>query len=199
MLVHRLGVHALAAPGFSIEPLLGPELTDDAAHILGMVLARELGYSAYYLTPYDGGTGLALIRDKRLDFTERRPLVRLITVFPQLIEALGVLDHKAAFLSYVADYGLPATDTPDGVRVAFGKDELSARFDEFNRLTGIEGTVTAEVLAPGQKSGQDKTVKRPAKKPVKKAAARVSVRKPSSRSKPAAKKGKTPSRTAKRR
>jgi len=199
MLLHRLGLHPLAAPGFSIEPLLGPELTDDAAHVLGMLLTRELGFSAYYLTPYDGGTGLTLIRDKRLDFTERRPLVRLITVFPRLIEDLSVLDHKAALLSYIADYGLAASETPDGVRVAFGKDELVARFDELNRLTGIEGTVTAEVLAPARKSDQKRSKKLPAKKPVKKASAQVTVRKPSPRSKPAAKKGKNPSRAAKKR
>ena len=41
MLVHRLGVHALAAAGFSLEPLLGPELTDDAAHVFGMILSAN--------------------------------------------------------------------------------------------------------------------------------------------------------------
>ena len=40
VLVHRLGVHALAAPGFSLEPSSGSELTEDAAHVLGMVLPR---------------------------------------------------------------------------------------------------------------------------------------------------------------
>jgi hypothetical protein len=154
MLVHRLGVHALAAAGFSLEPLLGPELTEDAAHVLGMVLARELGYNAYHLTPYEGGTGLTIIRDNRLDFTERRPLVRLITIFPQVIDALTVFDHRAAFIGHAHDYQLAITEVPGGVRVTHGKDELVARFDDRNRLTGLEGTVTAEKPKPARSASR---------------------------------------------
>lgn len=192
MLVHRLGVHALAAPGFSLEPLLGPELTDDAAHVLGMILSRELGYSAYYLTPYDGGTGLTIIRDKRLESTERRPLVRIITVFPQVIDALSVLDHRTAFTSYAHDYGLATSDVPGGVKVIDGKDELVATFDDLGRLTGLSGTINPEAPRPTKKAASKKqpiqkmparkvgessarrtnknTIKKAAKKPVKKVA-----------------------------
>ena len=187
-LVHRLGVHALAAPGFSIEPLLGPELTEDAAHVFGMILTRELGYNAYYLTPYDGGTGLTIIRDRRLDFTERRPLVRIITVFPQVIDTLPIFNHRSAFTSYAADLGLPVTEVPGGMRVTHGKDEIVATFDDLNRLINLEGTVTAEVLNPAQKPAKAQPAKKPAKKPVKKAATRITAKKPVARKKPVAKK-----------
>jgi len=176
MLVHRLGVHALAAPGFSLEPLLGPELTDDAAHVLGMILARELDYNGYYLTPYDGGAGLTIIRDKRLNFTERRPLMRIITIFPQVVDALTVFDHKTAFTSYAVSYGVAVTEEPGRVRLTHGKDELVATFDDLNRLTGIEGTVTAEVLKPAKKvtkkrAKTKKPAARKAAKPTKRTAA----------------------------
>jgi hypothetical protein len=188
MLVHRLGVHALAAPGFSLEPLLGSELTEDAAHVLGMVLSRELDFNAYFLTPYDGGTGLTLIRDKRLAHTERRPLARIMTVFPQVIDALTVYDHRAAFISYVRDYGLTATDVAGGVRVTHDKGELVASFDDRNRLTGIQGNVTAEPPRPVRSAAR----KKPAKKPTRTSApkARRKPAKPtanSSRKKPARK------------
>ena len=179
VLVHRLGVHALAAPGFSLEPLLGPELTENAAHVLGMILARELDYNAYYLTPYDGGRGLVLIRDKRLDFTERRPLARILSIFPQVIGAMTVFDHEAAFRGYAHDYGLTVSDIPGGVRVSDGKDELTATFDDLGRLTGLEGTVTPEAPKPAKKMVAKKhpsrkpirkSTKKMAKKPFKKAA-----------------------------
>lgn len=164
MLVHRLGVHTLAAPGFSLEPLLGSELTEDAAHVLGMVLSRELDFNAYFLTPYDGGTGLTLIRDKRLAHPERRPLARIMTVFPQVIDALTVYDHRAAFNSYVRDYGLMASDIPGGVRVTHDRGELVAAFDDRNRLTGIEGTVTAEPPKPIRSAARKKPPRKAAKK-----------------------------------
>jgi hypothetical protein len=194
--VHRLGLHALAAPGFSLEPLLGPELVEDSAHVLGMILTRELGYNAYYLIPYDGGTGLAIIRDKRLDFTERRPLVRLITVFPKVVDAMTVFDHRAAFTHHARDYGLAPTDTADGVRVVDGTDELTATFDDRGRLTGLTGTVQPEA-PPSVPKAAGKPARKPARKPAKKparlpAAAKTTrkptTKKPAAAKKPAAKK-----------
>jgi hypothetical protein len=177
MLVHRLGVHALAAHGFSLEPLFGPELTDDAAHVLGMILSRELDFNAYFLTPYDGGTGLTLIRDKRLAHAARNPLARIMTVFPQVIDALTVFDHRVAFTSYAHDYGLVATDVPGGVKVSHGKDQLVASFDDRNRLTGIDGTIVAEPPKPVRSAARKKPPKKPAKKTAR-SAAKKTARKP---------------------
>lgn len=175
--VHRLGVHALAAPGFSLEPLLGADLTEHAPHILGIVLGRELGYDAYQIIPYKGGRGLALIRDKRLEFTEKHPLRRIITVFPQVLGELPVFDHKTAFVEYVKDYGLNPVEVPGGVKVIDGKDELIATFDDGGRLTELEGTVQPEVLKIAKKKvAAKKPVKKPAKKV--KAAAKKVTKKP---------------------
>src|SRR5262249_7437197 len=166
-LVPRRGVHPLGAHGLSLEPLLGPELVGHAAHVLGIVLGAELGYDAYYTVPYQGGRALVLIRDDRLQFTERHPLRRILTVFPQVISALPVFDHRAALANYAAAYGLTATDVPGGVKLTSGKDELTAQFDDHGRLTELSGTVTPETK-PAKK-----TAKKAAKKPVKKTAKKV--------------------------
>ncbi len=178
---HRLGLHTLAAPGFSLEPLLGADLIEHAPHILGIVLGRELGYDAYYTIPYKGGRGLALIRDKRLEFTEKHPLRRIVTVFPQMLGELPVFDHKTAFEEYAKDYGLTPIDVPGGVKLVQGKDELIATFDEQGRLTELEGTVQPEALKPAKKVAKKKpAAKKVANKPAKKvkAAAKTVTKKP---------------------
>jgi hypothetical protein len=166
-LVHRLGVHALGAHGFALEPLLGPDLTEHAAHVLGIILGAELGYDAYYTAPYPGGRALVLIRDDRLRFTERTPLRRILTVFPKVISGLPVFDHREALSSYAEAYGVAVAGVPGSVKLTAGKDELTARFDDRGRLTELSGTVTPET----------KPVKKPTPKPVKKAAKKV-VKKP---------------------
>lgn len=189
-LVHRLGVHPLGAHGLALEPLLGPELVGHAAHVLGIVLGAELGYDAYYTAPYQGGRALVLIRDDRLQFTERHPLRRVLTVFPQVISALPVFDHRAALTNCAAAYGLTATDVPGGVKLTAGKDELTARFDDRGRLTELSGTVTPETKPakkPAKKAATKKAVKKAAKKVVKKAAAPAKKSAKKSPAKPAKK------------
>jgi hypothetical protein len=147
-IAHRLGVHSLAAPGFTLEPLLGPSLAHRAPEVLGAFLAPELGYDAYYIA--DGGRTTILIRDDRLKPTEKHPLRRVRTVFPQVIAQLPVLDHKAAFASYARDYGLTVQETPHAGTVVAGTDSLTATFDEQNRLTKLEGTVAPEPAGSGR-------------------------------------------------
>ncbi|MCI0700291.1 MAG: hypothetical protein L0241_04335 [Planctomycetia bacterium] len=179
--VHRLGVHALAAPGFSLEPLLGSELTEHAPHILGSILSRELEFDAYYLTPYDGGCGLVLVRDDRLKVAEKHPLRRILTVFPQVISALPVYDHKAAFTRYAHDYGVSVGEELHQVKLLAGKDSLTATFDERDRLTKLEGTVQPEeppAKKPSKKAAKGQANKKPTRKATPKPAAKKSTKKP---------------------
>jgi hypothetical protein len=140
-------VHGL--PLFSSdEPIrcgevLPEELIDTAAHVLGVVVAGELGYDAYYTLPYEGGRGVAVIRDARLRASEPYPLVRISSVFPQAIGGYPVLDHRAAFVAYVESYGFQAEEAGQEVCVrAAGAKVMTARFDELNRLVVLEGTVS---------------------------------------------------------
>ena len=193
--VHRLGVHPLAAPGFSLEPLLGSELTESAPHVLGAILSRELEFDAYYLTPYDGGCGLVLVRDDRLKLNEKHPLRRILTVAPQVISALSVYDHKAAFTHYARDYGVSVGEEPHQVKLLSGKDSLTATFDDRDRLTKLEGTVQPED-PPAKKSppkaAKGKTNTKPAKKAVAKPAAKKLTKKPAPKPAKNAKKTATP-------
>jgi hypothetical protein len=181
---HKIGVPALAHAGFPLEPLLGPELTKHAAAVVGVVLSRELGYDAYHLVPEEGHTSTALVRDDRLTSAERYPLHRVLTVFPKVVAALPVFDHRAALAHYARDYGLTPTVAAGVLTVSDGKGTVTATFDEHDRLLKLTG---ADVAAP--------PVKKPAKKPAVKAApapkttkaAKPSAKKPVSKGKPAAK------------
>jgi hypothetical protein len=101
--------------------------------------------------PYDGGEALALVRDDRMRAAEKKPLVRIVTLFPQLFDAMPVFDHKAAFVGYAQDYGLTVAEEGHAVRVADGDDYVLATFDSLGRLTQLEGTVNPEKPKPAKK------------------------------------------------
>lgn len=193
---HHLGVHQLGAIGFALEPILGPDLTESAVHILGVILSRELGYDAYFVVPDDGCEAVLLIRDERLQFTEKHPLVRVAMMFPQCLRSMPVPDHKAALTAYARDYGLTVTEEPGVLKItAGGKDELTATFDSLGRLTKLEG-IAIPAPTPAKKASPKKKPaksKQPAKAAAKKAAkpaakAKKPAKKPAVAKKPAAKK-----------
>lgn len=160
---HHLGLHALGGPGFALEPLLGEVLTESAVHIFGVILARELGYDAYQVMPYDGGEALVLIRDERLKFTEKRPLVRIVTMFPLLPRGMPVPDHKAALTAYARDYGLIVTEQDGALKITDGKDELTATFDGMGRVATLEG-IAVPAPEPEPEPPAKPAKKAPAKK-----------------------------------
>jgi len=175
-LVHRLNVHALGGPGFALEPFLGPLLCQSAEHIFGVILSCELGYDAYHALPNDGTTELVLIRDDRLKFVEKHPLVRIATQFPKLLRSMPVLDDKAALAAYAHDYALTVTEQPNGLKItAGGKDELTATFDAEGHFTTFDG-----ITIPEPKPAAKPPKKKPAakKKPTPKVAAKKAPEKP---------------------
>ncbi len=186
--LHKAGIHHLGVEGFALEPLLGAELTQSAAHILGVVLVGEMGYDAYYTMPYEGGRALTLIRDDRLKVVEKRPLVRVTMMFPQALQSMPVLNHKAALTAYARDYNLHVSEVPEGLKfTGVGKDELTATFDGDGRLIGLHGVAVPEPPAakkpkakakPAKKTATKKpTAKKPSKKATTNAAARVVAKK----------------------
>lgn len=186
---HRLGVPMLAHPGFSLEPLLGPDLTPHAAEVLGTILGRELDYDAHHVVPEEGRDSAILVRHDRLKFTERHPLHRVLTVFPKVVAARPVFDHRAALADYARDYGLTATVAQGVLTVTDGKGSLTATFDDHDRLTKLEG---AGVSAPPAKKAAKPAGKARAKagtKAAAKAAAKKAVaKKPTPKAKAGAKK-----------
>jgi hypothetical protein len=125
---------------FDLTPLFGDELSEHAAHIFGSVLGCELGYDAYYTIPFEHGRATALIRDDRLRLTEDFPINRILIVFPQVISALPVFDHKAALISYATAYRLTVTPVSDRLVITAAEGgELTATFDTQGRLADLKG------------------------------------------------------------
>src|SRR5205085_501956 len=117
-----------------------------------------------------------LIRDDRLKFTERNPLGRVLSVFPQVIAALPVFDHKAALADYARDYGLTVAEQPRLLKITgSGSGELTATFDDRGRLTSLVGTGVAppKPPAPPRRKPAKKAKPAAAKKPAPKAAKTV--------------------------
>jgi hypothetical protein len=174
MLTHRLAVHQLGANGFSLEPLLGAELSEHAPDIFGVIFGAELGYDGYHLSSRSLTT--VLIRDDRLKVAEKHPLSRILTVFPKALKALPVSDHKSAFVHYAKDYGVTVAEDHGTVKLTAGKGELTATFDDRNKLVKLEGNVPLEKKAapPAAK----KPVAKAKAKPAKAAAKTTTAKKP---------------------
>ena len=166
----RLGVPMLAHAGFSLEPLLGAELTKHAAVAIGAILSRELDYDAYYIVSEKGYDTAILVREPRLKAAERYALHRVLTVFPKVVKELPVFDHRAALSNFARDYGLTVTTESGVVKVSDGKGELTATFDDRDKLTKLDGTNVAE--PPAKKPAAKAPATKPAaKKPAPKAKA----------------------------
>jgi hypothetical protein len=125
------------------EDCLPAELIDIAAHVFGIVVAGELDFDAYYLMPYEGGCGVVVVKDERLRFSEPHPVLRISSIFTQAISTYPILDHPAAFVSYVRSYGLEAKLAIPCVLVTQnGAEVMTAEFDRQNRLVKLESTVS---------------------------------------------------------
>jgi hypothetical protein len=142
----KLGIQALTAKRyFDLGPVLDKELSEHAAHIFGIICSREFSYDAYYTMPFDNGRMVTLIRDNRLQFVEDHPIIRIQSVFPQVISALPVPNHHSAFMAYAQAYGLEVTSEQNREIVVNAKgNRLTASFDTSQRLTELKSTVGAK-------------------------------------------------------
>jgi hypothetical protein len=195
---HRIGVPMLAHPGFSLEPLLGPELTEHAADVIGGILARELDFDAHHVAPEDAYDSAILVRHEKLKAPEKYPLHRVLTVFPQAVKELPVSNHRDALTAYARDYGLNVIAEQGTLRISDGRGELTAAFDGHDRLKDFYGSGVATPPVKKKKAvvekpaGKAPAAKAPAAKPTtagKKPAAKAAPKNVPARaaSKPAAK------------
>ena len=143
----RVGIRAFCADRqVSCTELLGPDVSPVVAHVFAAVVAGELGFDAYHTMPFAHGRAAAVIRDGRLRADVPDPAARIVTVFPQVVAAFPVANHRAAFIAYAGAYGLALEATPQtGSVLVGGQERLKAEFDGKNRLT----QVTAR-LGPGE-------------------------------------------------
>lgn len=125
------GIQQLTQPGFSINQELN-------GHILSMIASGLCNGSAYYRGPYDGGALFLLIRDENFPRSTVIPAVRISTIFPQLISAMPIPDHRTAFIAYLQYYGARLKEEPETITAKFDNgDLLQARFLKDNRLEDI--------------------------------------------------------------
>jgi hypothetical protein len=143
MLAQKCGVPSFAAERqIPCDDILGPELSSVASHVFALVISRQLGFDAYYSMPFEHGRAIAVIRDPRLRCDVANPAARILILFSQVIADFPVLDHRAAFLGYAAEYRIPVAETPERVElVVNGEVAVKAKFDDQNRLTELKGTI----------------------------------------------------------
>jgi hypothetical protein len=111
-------------------------------HFLSMLASGECQAAAYYRGPYTGGAAFLLIRDERFERRIEDPLLRILSVFPQALEAVEIQNHKNALVGYLHYYGLMSQSAGNTILVKEGeRTVLTASFDEQNRLMNLEGTV----------------------------------------------------------
>jgi hypothetical protein len=136
----RAGVpEFLAERPFELEPILGEELSEHAAHVFGIILGGELEYDACYTIPFEHGRSTTLIRDDRLRFTEELPLNRIAMVFPRVVSALPVFDHRAALIGYMQAFGLTPSVKAEQAWVTDSiGNQLTAKFDSLGRVAELK-------------------------------------------------------------
>ncbi len=113
----------------------------DGNAFASIAVGEGLG-KAYYRGPYDGGAAFLLITDEQLQFQVDDPLRRIMAVFPQVILAMELPDHREALRGYLKHYGFEPQDV-DGLLVVIQNEHevLRAEFDEHRRLRELKGTL----------------------------------------------------------
>lgn len=123
-----------------------PELTEDLnGHTLSLIASGVCDADAYYRGPYDGGAAFLLIKDQQFPSSNESPLLRLSTVFPQVISTFSIADHHLALTSYLDKAGIAYTNEDGDVKVKEGGETvLTATFDNLRRLTNLNATIKGE-------------------------------------------------------
>ena len=120
-----------------ITPMLPLSDKIDGHHIscIASVLCEA---DAYYRCPYDGGALFVTVYDVATTSDASHPTIHIATVFPQVISAFAIANHRRALASYLISYHFAVEDTGSGLR---GTDTsghvIEATFDEWGRLQHI--------------------------------------------------------------
>ena len=123
-----------------IELLTASEFdaTDKDLHLIGCIASGMFGASGYYLANYGQGTMLVTIKSEQIDQMAKNDFARIPTVFPQVIGVFE-MQHRPAFIQYVAQKGYPVTETADTVSAAVDFGTITATFDHLGRLANLQG------------------------------------------------------------
>ena len=108
-------------------------------HIFAMIAAGLFGASAYYPEDYGEGYLFMTLKSSELDAYAATQPSRILTVFPRFISSFEV-NHRIALKHYLEAKGFSIRDE-SGTRMSgsLGKNNISAEFDELDRLTSLVG------------------------------------------------------------
>lgn len=104
------------------------------------ILLLAAGYcraTAYFRGDYDSGRVFLLIKDSEFQRKIENPAHRVASVFPQVLEAVDLEDHKRAFRCYLRFYGFQIQEGQDSLKGKIGHEALTAKFDNQNRLVEL--------------------------------------------------------------
>ena len=114
------------------------DATDADLHLIGCIASGIFGASGYYLANYGQGTMLVTIKSEQIDQVAKNDFARIPTVFLQVIGVFE-MQHRPAFVKYVAQKGYPVTETADTVSAVVDFGILTATFDHLGRLANLQG------------------------------------------------------------
>ena len=129
-----------ALPGSPEEPHQVLSLLTDAAKVL-------TGRWAAYNGPVGGGTRAAFLLEHRSFLLPRATPMHVISVIQQTVAGVpSVTDHRRAVYSYGRLRGLDPEFSADGRTLTLKAFGIELGFDELNRLTRIEGSLTPDSI-----------------------------------------------------
>ena len=129
-----------------IAALTRAELPIDSyhnGHYFSLFASAYLLADAYYRVPYESGALFLLVDDDRFPQDDRDPMQRITTTFPQVISALNLPSHRAAFLGYLKAHGITTdTDSAREIRAHSSNGQtLTASFDDRGRLADLNASL----------------------------------------------------------
>nr|WP_315520302.1 DUF6882 domain-containing protein [uncultured Campylobacter sp.] len=108
-------------------------------HTLSIVACVALGEGiSYYKIDYDGGAAYVAFRAEAI-FKEPVLASEVVSVVNECISAYE-LDHKLFVKGLLLGCEIKFSENKDEIVAEF-KDELSFKFDDFNRLINVSGTI----------------------------------------------------------
>lgn len=113
------------------------DATINDAHLIGLIASGLFKTSAYYVGDYGSGAIVVTINGEMIDQSPSIDKARISTIFPQLI-SIFPMDHKNAFICYLAEKGYSLTVNENTVVAIKGEEKMTGTFDEQSRLTSLQ-------------------------------------------------------------
>lgn len=107
-------------------------------HLIGMIASEVFNSSCYYLGNYGQGTLVATIKSDAIDQLGSDDVIRISTVFPELISNFDVSNHKNALINYLTIKGYTINLNEENLEAEKNGKILHASFNERNLLTSLK-------------------------------------------------------------